>query len=84
MSDATENTTAINWECHDGTDRSQITISGIARQPSPLPAESRDTRRRRKLREQLVREHILNADPAPSFAGWIFDRLFGFARHGSN
>lgn len=77
MSDVTENTTAINWECCDGTDRSQITISGIARQP--LPAESRDARRRRKLRE-----HILNADPAPPLAGWIFDRLFGFARHGGN
>jgi hypothetical protein len=77
MSDVTENTTAINWECCDGTDRSQITINGIARQP--LPAESRDARRRRKLRE-----HILNADPAPPLAGWIFDRLFGFARHGGN
>lgn len=84
MSDVTENTTAINWECYDGTDRSQITISGIARQPPPLPAESRAARRRRKLREQLVREHILNADPAPSVGGWIFGRLFGCARPGGN
>lgn len=80
--DITENTTAINWECHDGTDNSRISIRGIAEKPLPLPAESRAARQRRELREQLVREHIDNADAAPSLFVRIFKKLFGFTRQG--
>jgi len=80
--DITENTTAINWECHDGTDRSQITITGIAEKPPPLPAESRDARRRRRLREQLVREHIGNVESAPCLLRRIGKMLFPCARRG--
>jgi hypothetical protein len=82
--DISDQTTRINWDCHDGTDRSRLLFRGIAEKPLPLPAENRAARQRRKLREQLVREHILNADPAPSVAGWIIDRLFGCVRYGGN
>jgi hypothetical protein len=82
--DITENTTAINWECHDGTDESRISIRGIAEKPSTLPAESRAARQRRELREQLVREHIDNIDPAQSIVVRIFKKLFGRARQGGN
>ena len=78
--DVTENTTLINPDCNDGTDRSQITIRGIAENPPPLPAESRGARRRRELREQLVREHIDNAGPEPSVLNRILRKLPGAAR----
>ncbi len=78
--DITEDTTAINWDCHDGTDRSRITIRGIAETPPPLAGETRALRRRRKLREQLVREHIENVDPpSSSLFARIVKKLFGSA-----
>lgn len=78
--DITENTTQINWDCHDGTDRSRISIRGIAEKPSPLPAENRAARQRRELREQLVREHIDDAEPASSSLVRVFKKLFDFGR----
>jgi len=77
--DITENTTAINWECHDGTDHGRISIRGIAEKPPPLPVESRSARRRRELREQLVREHIDNTDAAPPVFVRLFKKLLGGA-----
>ena len=82
--DVTENTTLINPDCNDGTGRSQISIGGIADNPPPMPAESRSARRRRKLCEQLVREHIDNAEPAPSGLRQIFKKLFGAVRRGDS
>ena len=82
--DITENTTLINPDCNDGTDRSQITIRGIAENPPPLPAESRAVRRRRELREQLVHEHIDNAEPVPTGLRRVFKKLFGAAWRGKS
>jgi len=75
--DVSDDTTEINWECYDGTDHSRISIRGIAEKPLPLPVESRAARQRRELREQLVREHIENLAPAPSFLGRILKKLRG-------
>jgi hypothetical protein len=54
--DVTEDTTDINWECYDGTDDSVITITEIPEDPRSEPRESLTLRRKRKLREGLLRE----------------------------
>lgn len=74
--ETTDDTTEINWECHDGTDQSRISIRGIAEKPPPLPAESRALRQRRELREQLVREHIGDADPRRSLLARLLKSFF--------
>jgi len=74
--DSTDDTTEINWECHDGTDHSVITIDGVSQDTRSRPAESRALRQRRELREQLVREHIENANARLPFIDRVLKTLF--------
>ena len=70
-------TTETDWEnldVEDRTDRSLIT--DITDTFSNLSGEKRAERRRQKLREELVREHIENKKRAPTLLQSLAGKLF--------
>jgi hypothetical protein len=67
-----------NWEGFDFTDRTdRSVIMDISQTFDYMLGESRTKRRRKKLREELVREHVEGKQPPAPFLKNICLKLFG-------